>query len=47
MKEDMGLNARQRMARDIKDIRRLFRNKYDEWLKEMLEYAKTLPEYRK
>ena len=30
MKEDMGLNARQRMARDIKDIRRLFRNKYDE-----------------
>ena len=47
MVTDAGLNARQRMAKDVMDIRKNFGTKYDEGIKEMLRYAKTLPEYMK
>lgn len=45
MKEDAGLSARDRMAKDIKDIRKKFGSKYNQGIRQMLEYAKTLPEY--
>jgi hypothetical protein len=45
MREDTGLSARDRMAKDIRDIRRQFGPKYNQGIREMLEYAKTLPEY--
>jgi len=44
MVTDTGRNARQRMATDIKNIRELFGHKYDQGIREMLEYARTLPE---
>ncbi len=46
MKLDAGASARDRLARDIRDIRRLFPGgKYDQGIREMLDYAKTLPEF--
>lgn len=47
MVKDIALNARQRLAKDIRDVRKLFGNKYDDGIREMLEYAKTLPEFAK
>lgn len=47
MKEDIGLSARQRMAKDLWDIKNKFGTKYNEGIKQMLEYSKTLPEFQK
>lgn len=47
MKEDIGLSARQRMAKDLWDIKNKFGTKYNEGIKQMLEYTKTLPEFQK
>ena len=47
MIEDVGLSARQRMAKDLWDIKNQFGTKYNEGIKQMLEYAKTLPEFQK
>ncbi len=44
---DKGLNARQRMALDIINIRENFGTKYNEGLLEAIRYAKTLPEFQK
>lgn len=42
-----NLSTRDRMAADIRDVRRLFGSKYDNGIREMLEYARTLPEYQR
>lgn len=42
---DAGLNTRQRMAQEILDIRKNFGGKYNQGLREMLDYAKTIPGY--
>jgi len=47
MIEDVGLSARQRMAKDLWDIKNQFGTKYNEGIKQMLEHAKTLPEFQK
>ena len=47
MVEDIGLSARQRMAKDLWDIKNKFGTKYNEGIKQMLEYIKTLPEFQK
>ena len=47
MKEDIGLSARQRMAKDLWYIKNKFGTKYNEGIKQMLEYTKTLPEFQK
>jgi len=47
MRLDAGLSARQRMAKDIWDIKKLFGRKYNKGIKGMLEYAKALKEYMK
>ena len=47
MREDIGLSARQRMAKDLWDIKNKFGKKYNEGIKQMLDYAKTLPEFQK
>lgn len=47
MIEDVGLSARQRMAKDLWDIKNQFGTKYNEGIKQMLEYAKTLSEFQK
>jgi hypothetical protein len=47
MSEDAGLIARQRMAKDIMDVRKNFGRKYNNGSLEMIDYAKTLPEYAK
>ncbi|MBQ2887201.1 MAG: hypothetical protein IJE43_26105, partial [Alphaproteobacteria bacterium] len=47
MIEDIGLSARQRMAKDLWDIKNKFGTKYNEGIKQMLEYTKTLPEFQK
>lgn len=44
---DAGLSARQRMVLDIKDIRENFGRKYNQGMLQMIEYAKTLPQYAK
>lgn len=44
---DRTLTARQRLARDIRDVRSLFGRKYNVGMQEMLDYAKTLPEFQK
>lgn len=44
---DEGLTARQRLALDIMDIKRLFGTKYNEGLRQLIDYAKSLPEFRK
>ena len=43
MVEDAALTARQRLAKDILDIRSQFGSKYNQGLLEMLDYAKNLP----
>ena len=35
------------LARDIRDVRSLFGRKYNVGMQEMLDYAKTLPEFQK
>ena len=47
MKEDIELSARQRMAKDLWDIKNKFGTKYNEGIKQMLEYIETLPEFQK
>ena len=47
MRMDEGLTARQRLALDIMDIKRLFGTKYNEGLRQLIDYAKSLPEFRK
>jgi hypothetical protein len=47
MVNDLGLTARQRMALDIKDIRKNFGNSYNKGMLNMISYAKTLPQYSK
>ena len=47
MRVDAGLSARQRMAKDIMNVRRNFGRKYNNGALEMIDYAKTLPEYAK
>ena len=47
MRIDCGLNSRQRLALDIMDLRKLFGHKYDNGIREALQYAKTLPEFQK
>lgn len=46
-KEDIELSARQRMAKDLWDIKNKFGTKYNEGIKQMLEYIETLPEFQK
>ncbi len=47
MRQDAGMPARDRMAHDIRDIRKQFGGKYDQGIHEMIDYAKTLPEYKR
>ncbi len=47
MKVDKGLSARQRLAKDIKDVRNHFGSKYNKGLRQAIKYAKTLPQYKK
>ncbi len=47
MAEDVGLSARQRMAKDIWDLPSLFGTKYNRGALEAIDYAKTLPAYAK
>ncbi len=47
MREDAGLTARQRLAKDVRDVRSHFGRKYNNGAQEMIDYAKTLPEYKK
>ncbi|WP_139490061.1 RHS repeat domain-containing protein [Brevibacillus dissolubilis] len=42
MKEDAGLNARQRLAKDVWDVKDLYGKKYNEGLKEAVQYGKKL-----
>jgi hypothetical protein len=44
---DTGLTARQRMASGVIDIRNIFGRKYNQGTLEMINYAKSLPEYAK
>jgi RHS repeat-associated protein len=48
-KEDTAanLNPRQRLAKDVRDLRKLFGSKYRRGSLEAIEYAKTLPEFKK
>lgn len=41
------LTPRQRLSRDIADVRKLFGRKYDQGIRELLAYAKTLSVFRK
>ncbi|WP_169787007.1 DUF6531 domain-containing protein [Hyalangium minutum] len=45
MRIDKDLLFRERLYKDIRDVRKLFGGKYNKGLREMLDYAKTLPEY--
>jgi hypothetical protein len=47
MSRDAGLTGRQRLARDVRDIRRLFGSKYRKGSLEAIRYAKTLPQFKK
>lgn len=47
MTTDQGLNARERMALDIAEIRKNNGSKYNEGLLEAIDYAKTLPHFQK
>lgn len=42
MREDAGLTPRQRLAKDVRDVRSLFGSKYTRGLLEVIQYAKTL-----
>ena len=46
MRSDIGLNARERMFKDIISIRRTFGSRYNEGIREMLRYSRTLPEFQ-
>jgi hypothetical protein len=43
---DIGLTPMERLQLDVSDIRRLFGNKYDKGIEEMLDYARTLAEFQ-
>lgn len=45
--EDARLGARQRMAKDVRDLRANFGTKYNKGALEAIKYAKTRPEFRK
>lgn len=47
MRQDSGLNARQRLATDIRDLRSNFGTKYNKGSLEAIEYSKTLREFDK
>ncbi|QRK13385.1 hypothetical protein JQX13_00095 [Archangium violaceum] len=47
MRIDAGLSARQRLALDIRDIRKLFGSKYNKGLREVIEYAQNHPDFKK
>ncbi len=47
MREDVNLTPRQRLARDVRDVRANFGSKYDKGLQEMIDYAKQLPQFQK
>ncbi|MBR1863219.1 MAG: hypothetical protein IJ806_03935 [Ruminococcus sp.] len=47
MRIDAGLTSRQRLAQDIMDIKKNFGKKYNKGIRELLDYAKTLPEFQK
>jgi RHS repeat-associated protein len=47
MRQDAGLTARQRLAKDVWDIKRRFGTKYNKGLLEMLDYANTLRPFEK
>ncbi len=44
---DEGLNARQRLAKDIYDVKKQFGRKYNNGLIEVVKYARTLPQFEK
>ncbi|MHC1731936.1 MAG: DNRLRE domain-containing protein [Bacteroidales bacterium] len=47
MRIDKGLTARQRLARDVADVRSQFGRKYNQGLRQTIKYAKTLKQYQK
>ena len=47
LRAEIGLNARQRLALDAKDIRKLFGRRYNKGLQEVIQYAKTHPAFKK
>jgi len=47
MREDAGLDPRQRLAQDIWDLRNQFGTKYNRGALEAIEYSKSLPEFAK
>ncbi|MEG2740630.1 RHS repeat domain-containing protein, partial [Clostridium sp.] len=47
MIEDKNLNARQRLAKDIKDVRRIVGRKYNKALLKSIKYSKTLDQFKK
>lgn len=47
MRQDVNLSPRLRLAKDVRDIRHLFRSRYNQGLREMLDYAKTLDAFKK
>jgi hypothetical protein len=48
MKQDKGLNGRQRLAKDIWDMKKLFGRKYNKGLKQAVRYGQTIyPKSRK
>lgn len=46
MRSDGGPTARQRLFLDIRDVRLNFGRKYNQGLLEMIDYSKTLPQFR-
>ena len=47
MKVDAGLNSRQRLAKDIWDLRANFGRKYNKGSLEAIKYSKTLNNFQK
>ncbi len=47
MRVDAGLNSRQRLAKDIYDLRANFGTKYNKGSLEAIKYGKTLKEFQK
>lgn len=47
MIEDKDLNSRQRLAKYIKDVRRIVGRKYNKVLLKSIKYAKTLNQFKK
>ena len=47
MRTDSALNARQRLAKDARDLRKLFGTKCNKAIRKAIDYAKTLPDFQK